>query len=32
MTTRGGAARVREIEELAPNMDRYIEIASVIFN
>jgi hypothetical protein len=32
MTTRGGAARVREIEELAPNIDHYIEITSVIFN
>jgi hypothetical protein len=32
MTTRGGAARVRELEELTPNIDHYIEIISVIFN
>jgi hypothetical protein len=32
MTTRGGAARVRELEEPAPNIDHYTEITSVIFN
>ena len=32
MTTRGGAARVRELEELAPNIDHNIEITSVSFN
>jgi hypothetical protein len=30
MTT--GAARVRELEELAPNIDHNIEITSVSFN